>query len=293
MTTDEVPDPDAEKSAPRAARELAPWEHAKESGAELPAGLHGGATPIPSRTYLLLRWVWKAAAAALGFRIVLEGVEHMPLGPDGRPRGGMLVAGMPHRSWPDPFLPWIAFPTRPRFCFFGDAHTMARDPLRRFIMARLGGVIPIPSGRDPKTVEVHLAAAQAVLASGAQFLLFPETGPASELGTIRRLGLGTGYMALRNRAPILPFVLGGNHELYFGRRFILRILPPLDPISLAGLDPAAPLPEQGSSAERAAVHGIMAGLAAAVAADVADVHARAVAMEPRRKRGRFLTQLFR
>jgi 1-acyl-sn-glycerol-3-phosphate acyltransferase len=279
-----------------AGRELAPWEHEKEHGAELTAGLHGMATPIPGLTYRLLTLFFRAAAALLGFRVVVEGRDRIPLGPDGRPRGGLIVAGMPHRTWVDPFLPWIVFPARPRFDFFGDAHTMARDPVRRFVMARLGGVIPIPSGHDPKTVETHMAAASAVLASGAQFLLFPETGPASHLGEIRRLGLGIGYMAVRTRAPILPFVLGGNHELFWGRRFVLRILPPLDPLTLAGLDPAAPLPAPGSSAERAAAHAIVSGLAAAVAADVAAVHAEAERLAPpesRRLGRRRLTQLFK
>lgn len=277
-------------------RELAPWEHEKETGAELSAGLHGAATPVPGLTYRLLTLFFRCAAAVLGFRIVVEGRSNLPLGPDGRPRGGLIVAGMPHRTWVDPFLPWIVFPTRPRFDFFGDAHTMARDPIRRFVMARLGGVIPIPSGRDPKTVEVHMRAAGDVLASGAQFLLFPETGPASELGTIRRLGLGIGYIALRTRAPILPFVLGGNHELFWGRRFVLRILPPIDPMAVAGIPAGESLPEPGTSAERAAAHAIVAGLAAAVAADVAAVHEAAERMAPpvsRRIGRRRLTQLFK
>jgi 1-acyl-sn-glycerol-3-phosphate acyltransferase len=277
-------------------RELAPWEHEKESGAELAAGLHGTPTPVPGLTYRLLKGLFRLAAATLGFRIVVEGRDRIPLGPDGRPAGGMIVAGMPHRTWVDPFLPWIVFPARPRFDFFGDAHTMARDPVRRFVMARLGGVIPIPSGHDPRTVAVHMAAAGSVLASGAQFLLFPETGPASKLGEIRRLGLGIGYIALRTRAPILPFVLGGNHELFWGRRFVLRILPPLDPLALAGLAADGPLPEPGSSAERAAAHAIVAGLAAAVASDVAAVHEAAERLAPpeaRRLGRRRLTQLFR
>jgi hypothetical protein len=101
------------------------------------------------------------------------------------------------------------------------------------------------------------------------------------------------YIALRSGAPIVPLVLGGNEELYLGRRIILRALPPLDPVALAGLDPADPLPEPGSSAERKAARRLAEAFAELVAADVADVHQRSLAPVGARKRGRFLTTLFR
>jgi 1-acyl-sn-glycerol-3-phosphate acyltransferase len=200
---------------------------------------------------------------------------------------------LPHRTWIDPFVPWILLPERPRFIFFGDARTMARSPLRRFLLRRLGGVIPIPAGRHPRAVEVHLEAARRALAAGGVFMLMPETGPASKPGELRRLGGGMAYVALRNRAPIVPLVLGGNHELYFGRRVILRVLPALDAWALAGLADGEPAPEPGSSAERRAAHSLSAAFAERVAADVADVHQRALPPPGTRKRGRFLTTLFR
>jgi len=200
---------------------------------------------------------------------------------------------MPHRTWIDPFVPWILLPSTPRLAFFGDARTMARSPLRRWVVARLGSVIPIPAGRDPKVVAKHLDAAREVLDAGAVFLLMPETGPASELGSIRRLGSGVGYIALRNRAPILPLIFGGNHELYFGRRIIMRVLPALDPLELAGLSPGGVLPVDGSNEEREAVHRLTKTLAERIAPAVAEVHARAEAVAGTRKRGLFLTKLFR
>ena len=260
---------------------------------ELAAGLHGKATPVPGLTYRGLRLLWRALAAALGFRLVLEGAEHRPRDAAGRPTGGWILAGMPHRTWVDPFPPWILLPARPRLAFFGDARMMARSGIRRFLIERLGGVIPIPSGRDPKTVEVHMAAAAEVLRAGAIFMLFPETGPPSELGHLRRLGGGLGYFALRNRAPIVPVIFGGNDELYVGRRLVMRVLPAVDPLELAGVDPAAPLPAAGSSAERAAAHRLVQALADRVAPDVLAVHERSVAPPGTRKRGRFLTRLFR
>jgi 1-acyl-sn-glycerol-3-phosphate acyltransferase len=260
---------------------------------ELTAGLHGKATSEPGLTYRILRFVWRVLAACLGLRLTLEGAEHLPRDADGRPAGHWIAAGMPHRTWIDPFVPWVLLPARPRFAFFGDARMMARSPLRRWVIARLGGVIPIPAERDPKVVAVHLAAASEVIRAGAVFMLFPETGPASEVGHLRRLGGGLGYVALRNRTPIVPLILGGNHEIYFGRPIILRVMPALDPLELAGLAPDAPLPEQGSSAERAAVHRLTAALAERVGPTVLEVHEQAESRVGTRKPGLFLTKMFR
>jgi 1-acyl-sn-glycerol-3-phosphate acyltransferase len=260
---------------------------------ELAAGLHGRATPEPGLTYHALRWLWRLLAAALGLRLELQGAEHLPRDAAGRPAGGWILAGMPHRTWIDPFVPWILLPARPRLTFFGDAQMMARSPQRRWIINRLGGVVPIPSSRDPKVVAIHLAAAAELLDAGAIFMLFPETGPPSELGHIRRLGGGLGYIALRNHAPIVPVIFGGNHELYWGRRMVMRVLPPIDPVELAGLEPGSPLPPEGSSAERAAVHRLTAALAEIVRPAVTEVHARSEPRTGARKRGLFLTKMFR
>ena len=262
----------------------------------MPAGLLGGASPRPGITYRALRRIWRFAAWLLRARLVLEGAEHLPRavrrGRE-RPAGGWIAAVVPHRTWIDPFVPWILLPERPRFTFFGDARTMARSPLRRFLVRRLGGVIPIPAARDPATVAVHLAAAAEALRAGTVFMLMPETGPASAPGELRRIGGGIAYVALRNRVPIVPLVLGGNEEIYLGRTVILRVLAPLEPWALAGLAPDAPAPEPGSSAERRATRALTQAFAAAVAPAVVDVHARSQPAPGSPRRGRFLTTLFR
>ena len=259
---------------------------------ELAPGFHGRADPRPGLTYRALRIAWRTIAAALRFHLEVEGLEHLPRAADGRPAGGWIAAVLPHRTWIDPFIPWIALPVQPRLAFFGDARTMARSPLRRFVLARLGGVIPIPAGHDPATVALHFEAAREALDAGMVFCLMPETGPAAPLGSIRRLGSGIGYIALRNDAAIVPIVLGGNDEVYLGRRIAARVLPPLDPFSLAGLERSA-RPVPGSPEERDAVHQLLAALAEAVASDVAEADARTRARPIDRKPLRFLTTLFR
>jgi len=268
--------------------------HASGPAPELAAGLHGQATSAPGRTYRILRRCWRAAAWALRLRFEVTGLENLPWDAAGRPAGGWIAAGMPHRTWIDPFVPWMLLPARPRLTFFGDARTMARSPLRRWVMARLGGVIPIPAAHDPRAVPVHLAAAETVLRSGGVFCLFPETGPATPPGTIRRLGAGIGYMALRNATPIVPMILGGTHELYLGRLIVLRVLAPLDPLRLAGLAGGGELPAPGSAEERVAVHRLLAALADVVAGPVLEAHERAEPAPGTKKRGvRRLTTAFR
>lgn len=260
---------------------------------ELAPGLLGGASPRPGITYRLLRRIWRAGAWLLRADLVLEGAEHLPRDSRGRPAGGWIAAVVSHRTWIDPFVPWILLPERPRFTFFGDARTMARSPLRRFIVRRLGGVIPIPAARDPRTVAVHLEATTAALRAGSVLMIMPETGPPSPPGELRRLGGGLAYIALRSHAPIVPLVLGGNEELYLGRRITLRALPLIDPLAIAGLDPDAPSPEPGSSAERRAARRLTDAFGERIAAAVADVHLRSVPPSGAPKRGRFLTNLFR
>ncbi len=259
---------------------------------ELPIGLLGPATAQPGIAYRFLRIMWRSAAWLLRARLVLEGAEHLPVDDRARPRGGWIAAVVPHRTWIDPFVPWILLPERPRLAFFGDSRAMARSPLRRFVVRKLGGVIPISASRDPRAVEVHLEAARAVVDAGAVFLLMPETGPPSALGELRRLGGGMAYVALRTGAPIVPMVLGGNDELYFGRRIVLRVLPAMDPRGLAGLRPGEAAPASGTSAERRAAHRLTRAFAERVADAVAEVHRSSIPPPGTRKRGRFLTRLF-
>ena len=236
---------------------------------------------------------WRGVAAALGFRVIVTGLEHLPATPDGRRAGGYILAGIPHRTWIDPFLPWGWLPAEPRLVFFGDARTMARSPLRRWVVRRAGGIVPIPSHGGPRAFATHMAAAGEVIRAGAVFTLFPEYGPPAPVEAARPIAAGLGYAALRTGAPIVPVVIGGNHELYLGRRIVLCVLPPLDPFTLAGLSPGDPAPQAGSREERVAAHLLAEGFRTATA-DAIDAAWRSVEPKPgHRKRGRRLTHIFR
>lgn len=260
---------------------------------ELPPGLIGSASPRAGIAYRLLRRAWALVGAVLRFRIVVEGREHLPLDAAGRPAGGWIAAGLPHRTWIDPFLLWVVLPAEPRLVFFGDARTMARSPLRRWVVRRVGGILPIPSHGGPRAFATHLAAAAEVLGSGAVFCLFPEYGPPAPPGTAREIAAGLGYVALRSDAAIVPIVIGGNHELFLGRRIVVRVLPPTDARSLAGLALGGVLPEPGSRQEREAAHRIAAGFRSHTATAVDAAHTAAEPPPGTRKRGLRLTTRFR
>lgn len=260
---------------------------------ELPPGLIGRASPRAGIAYRACRALWRTVALALGLRIRVRGVEHLPRDGDGRLVGGYVLAGVPHRTWIDPFLPWGWLPAEPRLAFFGDARTMARSPLRRWVVHRVGGILPIPSHGGPRAFAMHLEGAAEVLRAGMVFCLFPEYGAPSPIESSRPIAAGLGYVALRSGAPIVPVVIGGNHELFWGRRIVVQVLPPLDLRLLAGLDAGAPVPAAGSREERAAAHAIAEGFRAAAALAVDAAWREAEPRPGTRKRGTRLTHLFR
>jgi 1-acyl-sn-glycerol-3-phosphate acyltransferase len=260
---------------------------------ELSAGLIGAASPKAGIAYRLLRALFHVPAALLGFHVDVDGLDRLPRTADGRRAGGWIAAGLPHRTWVDPFLVWMILPAEPRLVFFGDARTMARSAWRRWVVRRVGGILPIPSHGGPKAFATHIAAAGAVIEAGAVFCLFPESGPPAPVPTARPIAAGLGYIGLRAGAPIVPIVIGGNHELFLGRRFVVRVLDPLDARSLAGLAPGAPPPAPGSREEREAAHRLAEAFRATTADALAAAHAAAEPAPGTRKRGLRLTTLFR
>jgi 1-acyl-sn-glycerol-3-phosphate acyltransferase len=264
---------------------------------ELPPGLIGEASPRAGVAYRLLRFAWRVAAFVLRFHVEVSGLEHLPRDPSGSMVGGWVAAGLPHRTWIDPFLVWMVLPPEPRLVFFGDARTMARSPLRRWVVRRVGGILPIPSHGGPRSFATHLAAAGKVLNAGAVFCLFPESGMPVPVGTARPISPGVGYVALRSGAPVVPIVIGGNDLLFLGRRIAVRIGEPVTWVELAATGGAEPLPERapapGSGEERRLARRVSEGLHARTAVDVLRAHQDVAPPPGARVHGTWLTHLFR
>lgn len=255
-----------------------------------PRGLVGRPSAHASIGYRLLRvGLHGVGRGMFGFRPELVGVEHLPRAAGGRQAGGWIAAGLPHRTWVDPFLVADLLPVRPRLFFFGDGRTIYRAWWRRALVRWIGGVIPIWPGGGRSAVEAHLVAAAAVLSADGVLVLFPEVGPPVPPGTARPLGLGVAYFALRTGAPIVPLAIGGSDELYRGRRLRVEVLEPVTARELAGLPVDGPLPRPWSREERAAAHAIVAGLHARCAPAVAAVQAAVQPAEGTRKRWSWLT----
>ena len=249
--------------------------------------------PVSSHASLLYRLLLLAVRGLgrgiFGFRTEVIGSEHLPRDAAGSPVGGWIAAGLPHRTWVDPFIVADNLPIEPRLVFFGDGRAMFRSRLRRWVFLRIGGVIPIWPGGGRAAVDTHLSAANQALAAGAVLCLFPESGPATPPGTARPLGLGVAYFALRTGAPVVPIVLGGTHELYRGRRFRLEIMPAVTARELADIPFDAVLPEPWTSAERDAAHRIVAALHAGTADAIAEAHHLTELPQGSTKRWRWLT----
>jgi 1-acyl-sn-glycerol-3-phosphate acyltransferase len=255
-----------------------------------PTGLIGPPSPRASWFYRLLLLAVRVVGRGLfGFRTEVVGMDRLPRDAAGRPSGGWIAAGLPHRTWVDPFVVVDNLPIEPRLVFFGDGRAIFRSRWRRLVFRQMGGVIPIWPGGGRAAVDAHLAAARSALEAGAVLCLFPESGPATPPGTARPLGLGLAYFALRTNARIVPIVLGGTHELYRRRRFRLDVLPAMTARQLAGLPPDVPLPDPWSGAERDVAHHIVAALHERVAAPVLETHLATETPAGTRKRWRWLT----
>lgn len=257
-----------------------------------PRGLVGTASPRAPLLYRALLHVLHVSARLLGFRLELQGSEHLPRTSAGAPAGGWIAAAMPHRTWIEPFVLVELLAVEPRLIFLGDGRAIFRSPLRRLAFRMLGGVVPIWPGGGREAFEAHVEAAESVIGAGAVFALFPEVGPPVPVGRARPLSPGLGYFALRTGAPIVPLVLGGTDELYRGRRIVLRVLPPATATELAAPLVDARVPEPGSRAEREAAHAVVSALQERVAAAVAETHRLAEPAAGTRKHWRWLTGLF-
>jgi 1-acyl-sn-glycerol-3-phosphate acyltransferase len=253
-------------------------------------GLVGAPTSRATRTYrTVLAGIHLIGRSVFGFRTEVVGRDRLPRTSDGRPAGGWIAAGLPHRNWVDPFVVAEVLPIEPRLVFFGDGRAIFRSGWRRWLVRRIGGVIPIWPGGGRAAVEGHLAAATAALEAGAILCLFPETGPATPPGTARPFGSGLAYFALRTGAPVVPLILGGTHELYLHRRFRLEVLEPVVWQDLAGVSRDAQPPEPWSSAERRLAHRLTLTLHERTAESVAVAHLVTTLPPGRRKRWRWLT----
>jgi 1-acyl-sn-glycerol-3-phosphate acyltransferase len=227
------------------------------------------AGPAARLALLLCRFL---ARTVFGLRLELQGAEHLPRTPGGRPAGGWIAAAVPHRRWIDPFLLLLLLPVEPRIVLFADGRVLMRTRFRRLLFRLIGGVVPVWPRGGPRAFAAHIAAARRVLDAGAVFGIFPEAGPPSPPDRARPIQPGLGYLALRTDASVVPMIIAGTGVLYRRRRLVLRVLPPLSARQLADLPATEPMPPAGSRAERSAAHRVAVSFDALTAPLVAALH---------------------
>jgi len=237
--------------------------------------------------YRLLRLVARFTIfVVLRFRIRTSGQEHLPM-------GGYLLVGAAHRGWMDPFVVMHALPTHPRAWFLGSAPSTFTTRWRERLIHRLGGLLPV--WRGGVGIDQHVASARAVTGNGAVFVQMPEgtvSGPPGQIGPFRT---GWAVIAMRTDAPIVPLAIAGTEELYLGRRMATRVLPVTSVRALAGLEPGATLPTEGSREELALAREMSAALSAMLGPAVEALHPWTVDPpgHPRRLRKRLTWLLLR
>jgi 1-acyl-sn-glycerol-3-phosphate acyltransferase len=239
-----------------------------------------------ARASVLYRVAWLLARAMLfgvcRFRIEASGRENLP-------RGGYLLVGAAHRGWMDPFLVIHALPTEPRAWFLGSGPSTFTSRWREWLIRRLGGMLPV--WRGGVGVEQHVASARAVLDNGGVFVLMPEGGVSGSPDRLAPFRVGAALIALRTRAPIVPFAIAGTGELYVGRRIAVRLLPVTSVAELLGRTWDGTVPEEGTRAELDLAHRITERFAEVLGPVVAELHPGTVDPPERPRRGRWLTWL--
>jgi 1-acyl-sn-glycerol-3-phosphate acyltransferase len=291
---DPEPDPKPDRPRPPARHRPPPGRLSPQALADARGGAVEGLAWLgrkpEARASILYRLVRLVARFVLfglfRFRIETSGQEHLPT-------GGYLLVGAAHRGWMDPFLVIHALPVEPRVWFLGSAPSTFTSRWREALIHRLGGLLPV--WRGGIGAGPHVASARAVIGNGAVFAQMPEgtvSGPAGRIGPFR---LGWAVIALRTRAPIVPFAMVGTEELYIGRRMISRVLSPTSIGGLLGPDWDGVLPAEDSREELALARRLSSALEAILGPLILELHPRTIdpPERPRRLRRRLTWLLLR
>jgi 1-acyl-sn-glycerol-3-phosphate acyltransferase len=223
----------------------------------------------PSRLPDFARLILRAPIAAL-FRVQVEGRDLVP------ESGGLIVAGLPHRTWVEPILLLALLPAGRRVVTVADDRTVNRSWLRRSGVQLVGGAIAVGRRQAGGSgFGDHIQSVEQAIGAGSWLAIYPETGPPTRPPELRRLSAGVAHFAAATQAPVVPIVFGGTGELYLRRRIEVRILSPL-----------SPPPPSPTIAELDAWMARFRQLAQ-VAAN--EIEGAASSHEPRRKRWRWLS----
>jgi 1-acyl-sn-glycerol-3-phosphate acyltransferase len=128
------------------------------------------------------------------------------VGKENLPLEGPLIVASNHLNNADP--PMIALATRPRFPMFMAKREMISWPILGPAF-RIFGAFPVSRGKADLSA---LRAATEHLENGAMLVMFPE-GTRSRTGGMGEAYPGTGIIAIRSGALILPVAITGSEKI--------------------------------------------------------------------------------
>ena len=133
-------------------------------------------------------------------------------------RGGYVLA-CNHLNWVDPFLLIAWLPAEPRLHFLGRRSAVYNRLWKRWILAFIGGVIPV----EPGELRQVSGAVGRVIRQGGAVAVFPEGGVGPAEGALQPLRKGVAHFAADNGVPVVAVGLAGTHDLWRGKRIRLRV----------------------------------------------------------------------
>lgn len=154
--------------------------------------------------YAGVNLVGRAAIAALGLRVAVNGAEHLPT-------SGPAIVVMPHSSFVDFPLAELAARRRRRYLRFLCRHDVWEPPrARRLIAGAMDAMGHVPVDRAAPAY-AYLRARRH-LEAGEVIGVFPEAGISTSF-TVRALMPGAAALAAETGAPIVPLVTWGTQRI--------------------------------------------------------------------------------
>jgi 1-acyl-sn-glycerol-3-phosphate acyltransferase len=161
------------------------------------------------------------------FQVRAEGLDRLPPGP--------YVLASNHLSWVDPFLLLAWLPASPRVHFLGRRGAIYNRLWKRWLLALMGGIIPVDSGEIR-----HLSVAvRGVLQHGGVAAIFPEGAVGTMEGELQPLRRGVAHFAGDSSVPVVVVGIAGTRELWRGKSIALRIGATVQPTHSLDRDMAA------------------------------------------------------
>jgi 1-acyl-sn-glycerol-3-phosphate acyltransferase len=161
------------------------------------------------------------------FRVTVEGLDRLPAGP--------YVLASNHLSWVDPFLLLGWLPASPRVHFLGRRGAIYNRRWKRWVLAFMGGIIPVDSGEIR-----HLSVAvRGVLQHGGVAAIFPEGAVGTTEGELQPLRRGVAHFAGDSAVPMVAVGIAGTRDLWRGKSIVLRIGATVQPTGSLDRDMAA------------------------------------------------------